>query len=133
MRRALTCLWFVTRPSWGGLERRKKGDPKEENSVLWCIENFLNGTNTFFVQKFILESLIIHHSFSLGKQLWSLKKFAILLEINVKWQFIQGVNNYLLSNIQCMFRHFWDLQQKILMQHSDMENVWTLGSRIPFF
>ena len=35
--------------------------------------------------------LIIYHSLTLCQKIWSLKKMAYFLEINVKWLIIQGV------------------------------------------
>ena len=51
------------------------------------------------IQEFILGGLIIHHSLTLGQEIWPLKKIAIVLEINGKWLIIQGVKTNLLSNI----------------------------------
>ena len=58
----------------------------------------------FFIQEFRLGGLIIYHSFTLSEQICPLKEFAIFLEINVKWLFIQGVKKEFIVQHPA---HFW--------------------------
>ena len=43
---------------------------------LWHIRKCLNGTHNFVIQEFILWGVVIYHSFTVSKRVWSLNLFA---------------------------------------------------------